>query len=146
MSKYTSPIGEVCVLLLEGMNKRCSHLFAFRTHGSLIFLPGFIPQLQNLAPQRINYGGFGRKLWHLMSVAVNLLCVPQSGTWQGSIDPDRNRHSAAVSSATAVTVAAELANQSDVLIQRRQRAPQSPTHHNAHPSEVVARLAARSPR
>jgi hypothetical protein len=100
----------------------------------------------NLAPQRINNGGFGRKLWHLLSVAVNLLCVPQSGTWQGSIDPDRNRHGAAVSSATAVTVAAELASQSDVLIQRRQRAPQSPTHHNVHPIVVVARLAARSPR
>ena len=100
----------------------------------------------NLAPQRINNGGLGRKLWHLLSVAVNLLCVPQSGTWQGSIDPDRNRHGAAVYSATAVTVAAAPANQSDVLIQRHQRAPQSPTHHNAHPSVAAIHLAARSPR
>jgi hypothetical protein len=98
----------------------------------------------NLAPQRINNGGFGRKLWHLLSVAVNLLCVPQSGTWQGSIDPDRNRHGAAVSSATAVRVAAAIASQSDELIQLRQRAPQSPTHHNAHPNVAAVRLAVRS--
>jgi hypothetical protein len=98
----------------------------------------------NLAPQRINNSRFGRKLWHLLSVAVNLLCVPQSGTWQGSIDPDRNRHGAAVSSATAVRVAAAIASQSDELIQLRQRAPQSPTHHNAHPNVAAVRLAVRS--
>jgi hypothetical protein len=100
----------------------------------------------NLAPQRIDNGGFGRKLWHLLSVAVNLLCVPQSGTWQGSIDPDRNRHGDAVSSATAVRVAAALASQPDELIQLHQRVPQSPTHHNAHLNVAAVRLAARSPR
>jgi hypothetical protein len=93
---------------------------------------------------RFNNSRFGRKLWHLLSVAVNLLCVPQSGTWQGSIDPDRNRHGAAVSSATAVRVAAAIASQSDELIQLRQRAPQSPTHHNAHPNVAAVRLAVRS--
>jgi hypothetical protein len=99
----------------------------------------------NLAPQRINNGWFGRKLWHLLSVAVNLLCVPQSGTWQGSIDPDRNRQGAAVYSATAARVVAEFANRSAVWIQRHQRAPRSHTHLNAHQRAVAVRLVARSP-
>ena len=39
-----------------------------------------------------------------MSVAVLPQGVPQSLSWQGSIDPDRNRHAAAVYLATAPKV------------------------------------------